>query len=216
MDSRGALDCTHIILRHAPPLQYDPLSYIDRKGKFSIQVQALVDEDMVFRDVYIGWPGSVHDFRVLWNSSLYARAGELFGDGSYVLADAGYAALPWLIPAYRDVALTPAQMVFNTAHATCRGIVERSFGVLKGRWPILRNLDVAVPDMPTTIAACFLLHNICAIDRVRYAEQERADDQCDVDPEELVRQDAEENVPPEDISSGEELRERMVEYMCTP
>ena len=33
--------------------------------------QAVCDENMVFLDILAGWPGSVHDSRVLRNSGLY-------------------------------------------------------------------------------------------------------------------------------------------------
>ena len=46
----------------------------------SIVMQALVDSKYLFRDVVIGWPGSVHDARVLSNSELFNRGcnGQLF------------------------------------------------------------------------------------------------------------------------------------------
>lgn len=34
-------------------------------------MQAVVDSQYLFRDVVIGWPGSVHDARVLSNSEFY-------------------------------------------------------------------------------------------------------------------------------------------------
>ena len=42
--------------------------YFNRKGFHSIVLQRVVDHQCKFMDVYIGWPGSVHDTRVLANS----------------------------------------------------------------------------------------------------------------------------------------------------
>ena len=162
--ARGAIDCTHILLQRAPAGTSDPLAFMDRKGHYSMQVQAVCDEDMVFLDVLVGWPGSVHDARILRNSELFARSAETFSDGSYLLGDAGYPALPWLVPAFRDAnRLTAPQIAFNHAHSRCRCVVERAFGLLKSRWRILRFADVSISTLPKMIAACFVLHNLCLL-----------------------------------------------------
>ena len=66
----GAIDGTHIPIQ--APLE-NRTDYINRKSYHSIVMQALVDSKYLFRDVVIGWPGSVHDARVLSNSELYNR-----------------------------------------------------------------------------------------------------------------------------------------------
>jgi len=204
---RGAIDCTHVVLARAPAGTTHPLAFLDRKSQFSMQVQAVADQDMVFLDVCVGWPGSVHDARILRNSALYANAGALFQD-TYLLGDAGYPALPWLVPAFRGNHLTEEQIIFNHAHSACRNIVERAFGMLKSRWRILRFMDVAIENLPTMIAACFTLHNLCLLHNVDLFDIEfEPDDQLGVQGSQDDWQ------PPH---SGAALRNTLLEYMTTP
>ena len=75
----GAIDGSHIPII-APPVHAK--DYYNRKGFHSIVLQGVVDHQCKFMDVYIGWPGSVHDARVLANSNVFAKAeaGTLFPD----------------------------------------------------------------------------------------------------------------------------------------
>ena len=45
---------------------------------------------MVFQDIVVGWPGSVHDSIVLRNSGLYQTAGIKFPGDTHLLRDGGY------------------------------------------------------------------------------------------------------------------------------
>ena len=75
----GAIDGTHIpIIRP----EQSPADYYNRKGYYSILMQAVIDFRGIFMDVCIGWPGKVHDARVFANSELYKKGtqGTLFPD----------------------------------------------------------------------------------------------------------------------------------------
>ena len=75
----GAIDGSHIPIIRPDESESD---YYNRKGYYSIIVQGMVDFRGLFMDVYIGWPGKVHDARVFSNSSLYKKGstGTLFPD----------------------------------------------------------------------------------------------------------------------------------------
>ena len=48
------------------------------------------DNNMVFTDVLVGWPGSVHDSRVLRNSELFHTAVNKFPGDTQLLGHGGY------------------------------------------------------------------------------------------------------------------------------
>ncbi|GBG72974.1 hypothetical protein CBR_g12693 [Chara braunii] len=82
----GCIDCTHIYVDK--PANANGEDYCDRKRQFSVQVQVVVDMNLRVLDVFVGYPGSVHDMRMLHLSSLWERveSGQLFTDPHVMLA----------------------------------------------------------------------------------------------------------------------------------
>lgn len=155
----GAIDDTHIpvecpVGRHS--------EYINRKLFYSIQMQAVVDSFGKFIDVFVGFPGSVHDTRVLKNSSLYIN--HSFPPSSYYLiGDSGYpcmlAPLTIIIP-YKDP--TRNEKKFNTIISSARNVVECAFGIMKKRWRVLKKtMELKIKNCIKTVFVGCILHNIC-------------------------------------------------------
>jgi len=161
----GAIDGSHIPIK-APHLF--PVDYFNRKGFYSIVLQAVVDYKKKFLDICVGWPGSTHDSRILTNSSLYNEftnsQNNLATNSKYILGDGGYPNLNWLIVPYKDIGrgLTHQQTYFNLKHSQTRIKVEQAFGLLKGRWRcLLHTLEVSCEIVSHIITTCCILHNIC-------------------------------------------------------
>ena len=139
----GAVEGTHI--RIQAPAE-DHTDYVNRKNYHSIVMQALVDSRYLFRDVVVGWPGSVHDARVLSNSELYdsGQKGQPFDTniketilgvdiGPVIIGDPAYPLLEWLMKAYPENENTPRwQRHFNYRLSRARMSVENTFGRWKG------------------------------------------------------------------------------------
>lgn len=175
----GAIDGSHI--RIDKPVE-DPDSYINRKQYFSIHVQGTVNHDMKFIDVFIGYPGSVHDARVLKNSTLYNDLHNLCGDNYYLLGDSAYPCLKQLIVPYKDNGhLTRAQRSFNQKLSSCRVVIENAFGCLKQRFRQLYHFKLRdIPRMVRVIHACCVLHNIANVQDLHYFEPQLNEEHPDI------------------------------------
>ncbi|XP_052696058.1 putative nuclease HARBI1 [Crassostrea angulata] len=155
----GALDGTHISIK-APT--ENPQSYINRKGYYSLQLQAVCDSDMKFLNCFCGYAGSCHDARVLRNSDLWNYGLEVC-NGNHIIADGAYPLRRWLMTPFRD----NGHLLQEQKHlpAFCQWVViERAFGLLKGRFRRLHHLDVLSIQTAVKIIMCTcILHNICLI-----------------------------------------------------
>ena len=171
----GAVDGTHIPIMSPHDC---PADYYNRKGWHSVILQGTVDFRGRFTDLYVGWPGRVHDACVFANSSLYSRGqlNTLFVPNSYasvggtdvplvLLGDPAYPLLPWLMKAFvNNGRLTAQKKLFNYRLSKARVVVEHAYGRLKGRWRcLLKRLDVDVNDVSEVVVACCVLHNICEV-----------------------------------------------------
>nr|XP_048705918.1 tetratricopeptide repeat protein 33 isoform X1 [Caretta caretta]XP_048705919.1 tetratricopeptide repeat protein 33 isoform X1 [Caretta caretta] len=166
----GAIDGTHI-----PILGPDHLGsqYVNRKGYFSMVLQALVDHKGLFTDINVGWPGKVHDTHIFRNSGLFEQLqeGTYFPDQKItirdvempivILRDPAYPLMPWLMKPYTGT-LDSSKELFNYRLSKCRMVIECAFGCLKARWrSLLIRLDLSETSIPIVIAACCVLHNLC-------------------------------------------------------
>ncbi|KAM3610082.1 uncharacterized protein V6R79_025047 [Siganus canaliculatus] len=158
----GSIDGCHV--RIVPPGRF-PADYFNRKLFHSIQFQAICDHKGRFLYIVVGFPGSVHDARVLKSSPLFLRqlypppGWHLIGDGRYPCLSQPIV----LLTPFREPVRNAVEGRFNARLSRARCVVERTFGVLKTRWRsiFLKALEVKVDFVPEVIVACLFLHNLC-------------------------------------------------------
>ncbi|XP_071054257.1 uncharacterized protein [Onthophagus taurus] len=94
----GAIDGIHIKIDK--PLE-DSDCYKNKKGYYSIQMQAVCNHNRKIIDLFVGYPGSVNDSRVFRNSSLFNKLEEKCGN-YFILADRGYPLKPNVLTPFKD------------------------------------------------------------------------------------------------------------------
>ncbi|XP_066599956.1 putative nuclease HARBI1 [Prorops nasuta] len=160
----GAIDGTHIKI--AAP-KTNPESYINRKGYTSIQLQVICNHELKFIHCYSGQVGSVHDMRVFRLSQIPNMCcPDKFPGDTHLIGDAAYAIQKYLMVPFKDNGhLSEEQVHFNKCLSRARMMIERSIGLLKGRFrSILDTLPMKRTDIvPKYIMACCILHNICLL-----------------------------------------------------
>ena len=125
----------------------------------------MCNDKLEFIHCYTGLPGSVHDARVFRYSGLPQRCNEdYFPGNTHLLGDSAY---PLhnnvIVPYVRNRHLTLEEEYFNTKLSKVRSMIERAFGILKGRWRyFLNKLPMRRTDLiPYYILCACVLHNIC-------------------------------------------------------
>ncbi|XP_071913954.1 uncharacterized protein [Coffea arabica] len=121
---------------------------------------------MRFVYVRIGWEGSVHDARILQDTLLDPDSSfPMPPQGKYYAVDAAYRNMPGFMAPFRGAQGThherAAKRLFNRRHASVRNIIERTFGVLKKRFPIFKGpmQNYLIATQNNIVLACCTFHN---------------------------------------------------------
>ncbi|KAG8485785.1 hypothetical protein CXB51_019130 [Gossypium anomalum] len=169
-DCIGAIDGTHIKACISPSCQ---IPYIGRKGEPTQNIMAVYDFNMCFIFAFPGWEGTAHDSRIFLQA---LRKQQLKfphpPPGKYYLVDSGYPQMAGFLGPYRgeryhlpdfhrgNHRASGKKEIFNHAHSSLRSVIERTFGVWKKKWPILRDIPSYSFDKQVLIViATMVLHN---------------------------------------------------------
>ncbi|MCO5568544.1 hypothetical protein L7F22_022243 [Adiantum nelumboides] len=190
----GAIDATYINI-HLPKNETNE-SWYDRYGNYNMLVQGIVDANMRFLDVNIGWLGSCNDKRVLQNFGFYRLcqgrerlAGPSFihenlSIQEYIVGDGGYVLLPWLLIPF---------------HGLCCNL------------PVIVVRSPDLLTLPSIIQACCILHNMLMdLANEREAEVGEIDVSDPLQDNPFVSEVGDEV---SDTREGIEMRESMREYL---
>ncbi|ETV85762.1 hypothetical protein H257_02345 [Aphanomyces astaci] len=156
-----AVDGTLIEIQR--PKDYD--GFYNRNGDLSLNIQAVVHAKTRFMSVDIR-PGSYSDKKISKTSSFGYSISWKIPKGCFLLGDAGYTLMPWLITPFmaheEHGNLSKLQKNFNYKDSSTRMSVECAFGRLKERFRILKTVmnEKSLDQTTTVVTACFVLHNM--------------------------------------------------------
>ncbi|XP_076951564.1 uncharacterized protein LOC143624958 [Bidens hawaiensis] len=132
------------------------------------------------------WKCNTPEYLAVIRSRKANNGGEGSSRGRYCLVDAGLPHTSTLITPYKGVryhlkeystrAPQNAKELFNLRHASLRNAIERAFGVLKKRFPIIRSTTEPFYSCETQsdiFLTCCILHNFLLVeDRDKDLEDE--------------------------------------------
>ncbi|XP_049314076.1 putative nuclease HARBI1 [Bactrocera dorsalis] len=161
----GAIDCTHVaIIGPSSSSNVIPHEYMNRKGYYSINVEAICDDKLIFRHLNARFPGSCHDSGI-WRTSparIKLLRQHVSGSFKWLLDDSGYRLEPGLLTPTSNPS-APNEFLYNRIHIKARNIIERTFGVLNSRFRCLskeRVLRYTPSNAAFLVYTCSIFHNI--------------------------------------------------------
>ncbi|XP_071581589.1 putative nuclease HARBI1 [Temnothorax nylanderi] len=157
----GCIDGTFIKVQ--TPAHKIKSTYVNRHDIPSITLQGICDARKRFVDAFTGIPSKIHDARILKLSDVHeALPGLCEGNKYHILGDGAYPIREWLIVPYKDYGnLSERQKLFNKKFYATRVLIENAFGLLKGRFQQLIEVDMHnVDKISKFIISCCVLHNL--------------------------------------------------------
>ncbi|KAI3826312.1 hypothetical protein L1987_00358 [Smallanthus sonchifolius] len=168
----GSIDCTHFVWRNCPTSLRGQYMRGDHQYP-TIMLEAVASNDLWFWHAFCGSPCSNNDINVLQQSSLFTNEehgtapncpfvvnGRLYKRG-YYLTDGIYPTWSTFVKSFPYPTI-PKEKTFKKVQESARKDAERAFGVLKGKWGILRrpNRHLKLPKIRNEVYTCMILHNM--------------------------------------------------------
>ena len=132
----GAIDGTHVEI--VSPSCDSKADYFSRKQKYTINTQAVIGSNFMFLDVATGFPGSMHDARMLRSTLVFQRAQSdqimctpldvIEGNRvrPFLLRDGAYPVTTWILKPYAfNLNLNASEKRYNRHVSSARSAVER-------------------------------------------------------------------------------------------
>lgn len=159
----GSIGCCHMHVK--PSGSRCRVDYINDTLSFSIRFQSVCDAAGKFLDIFVGYPGSVHDSRVLKSSPLYTGT-RYPPSGFVIVGNDEYPCLEepvCLITPYKFPLQGRAQERFNLHLSRLLSVTQKSFRMMKTRWrsTLFKAMEVNPDFAPSVISACAFIHNVC-------------------------------------------------------
>ena len=117
-----------------------------------LSTQAVIGGNLKFLDTATGYPGSIHDARILRDSAFYIQAERNilltettdvtngYKIRSLLIGDRAYSASTWLVKLFpNNFNISQEQKKFKMFLSSARVAVEGAFGILNARWRCLLN-----------------------------------------------------------------------------
>ncbi|GJT33081.1 ALP1-like protein isoform X1 [Tanacetum coccineum] len=144
----GSIDCMHWDWKNCPKSLHGQFKIRDHKYP-TLMLEAVADQRLWIWHAYFGVPGANNDLNVLYGSPLFDDEiadiaqecpfivnGHTYKKG-YYLADGIYPEWSTFVKTF-SVTRDAKTFKFKTIQEAARKDIERTFGVLQGRWGIIR------------------------------------------------------------------------------
>ena len=195
----GIIDGTLLPLFREPQT-HDAPDYHGRKYPYSLSVLIVCDSDRLIRYYLAGWPGSAHDNRIWKDTRIYKNPHAHFECNEYIIGDCAFSPSRFLVPTFKKMPghkLPSHHQTFNDAISSPRAISEQTNGILKGRFPWLRQFRMNITENKNSlknileyIDAIFILHNLlvkrCEVDIPQSSHEQDDYDSNDVQDDSLM------------------------------
>ncbi|GKA33935.1 ALP1-like protein [Tanacetum coccineum] len=168
----GSIDCMHWDWKNCPKSLHGQFKRSTNKYP-TLMLEAVADQKLWIWHAYFGVPGANNDLNVLYGSPLFDDEiadiapecpfvvnGHTYRKG-YYLADGIYPAWSTFVKTF-SVARDEKTLKFKRVQEAARKDIERAFGVLQGRWGIIRQPARAmqINTLKRIMYCCIILHNM--------------------------------------------------------